>query len=217
MSGRRSSFLNYAKCLSSDVVQIANRYNNANMAGATHGWFKFTYNDSTNKMKAEFFIDVDDVAAVAESTEDTVTGSEQTLTLTEIDSSNVSGTVKFNGASVVMPGLMIWDVELVQIGKTSLKISYKTNKDTKCTVYYRTDAGPGEWQTDTTYASEFHSTHTLHGISSGLSPATWYHFYISAVDQGANTVTWPPYPPNYYRFKTASDTESGVDDGIETE
>ena len=99
MSGRRSSFLNYWATLSEDVVEIYDRYNNADMTGTTDGAFKFIYDSTFGTIKVEYY-DEYDGTKLAESTTDNVTGSEQELTLTEVDSSGVSGTVSINGVSI---------------------------------------------------------------------------------------------------------------------
>ena len=212
VSGRRSSFINYKCCISSDIVQVTNRYNNANIIGATSGWLKWVYNSTANTMQALFY-NLQNGSATAQSTADVVTGNAQVLTLAQIGESGISGTVTFNGVSISLPGLALTSFSVDQIGRTAIQVSYQVNKAVKCTFYFREDTGPGEWQTDTDYASAFHSTHPNHQIT-GLTQGTWYHIYVSVEDEDANTLCFPCFPPNYYRIKTATLTAAGIEDGI---
>ena len=212
MSGRRSSFINFRKRLSSDVVQITNRYNNANIIGATSGWIKWIYDSTANTMQALFY-NLQNGSATAQSTADVVTGNAQVLTFAPIAGSGISGTVTFNGVSISLPGLALTSFAISQIGRTAIQVSYQANKAVKCTLYYRTDTGPGAWQANTAHTTTFHSAHVNHQIT-GLTQGTWYHIYVSVLDQDGNTLCYPCFPPDYYKVKTATDVDAGVEDGI---
>jgi hypothetical protein len=99
MASRRANYLNFFGHLSDDKFQIRDRADNANITGATFGWFRLDHSNSTSQFQIKMYADQDDADTICESAITATSSLPATVTLNETNSSGASGSIYIDGVS----------------------------------------------------------------------------------------------------------------------
>jgi hypothetical protein len=108
--------------------------------------------------------------------------------------------------------LTITNFEIIAISLTFARLNWTTSAPTICRTLARRETPLGSWASKP-YTSSYHTDHSGH-ITPTLVAGQWYHIYVKSWDEAGQLCSYPCYPPFYYRIKTATRTDPGIDDGI---
>ena len=108
--------------------------------------------------------------------------------------------------------LTITNFEITAISMTFARLNWTTSAPTICRTLVRRETPLGSWVSKP-YIGAYHTDHSGH-ITPTLVAGQWYHLYVKSWDVPGQLAMYPNYPPWYYRFKSASRTAAGIDDGV---